>query len=188
MTRRITRKEMKKDEFVESAVEAGHWIEENWQTVVGWAIGVLAIGAVAFGIYAYSGYSRDQAEMALADGIRLYQAADEQDGGSAEQLETALARFDEAAGRMAAGPAGKTAVFYRGAALYRLGRVDEAIEVLESLSAGDLPPTLSGSADALLARALADGGQTDRALETLERLSLATDTPYPPDLALLQIG
>ena len=40
MTRRITRKEMKKDEFVETAVEASHWLEDNWQQVVKGAIAV----------------------------------------------------------------------------------------------------------------------------------------------------
>ena len=29
-------KEMKKDEFVESAAEATHWLETHWRTAVRW--------------------------------------------------------------------------------------------------------------------------------------------------------
>jgi predicted negative regulator of RcsB-dependent stress response len=189
MTRRLTRKELlKQDEFVDSAVEATHWIEENWRTVVVWAVVALVIGGIALGIWGYRGYSREQAEAHLADGIRLYQQAEAAGFENPQDVEAALAEFDDAAGRMAAGPAGLTATYYRGAALYRLGRLDDAAQLLDGLSKRNLPKSLAGSTDALRAEILADRNEPDRAIEILERLSAAEDPTYPPDLALVRIG
>ena len=42
MARRITRKSMKQDEFVEAAFDAGEWLEENWRIVV---IALAGVGA-----------------------------------------------------------------------------------------------------------------------------------------------
>ena len=40
---RISRKELKRDEFVEATKEAEHWLEENWQLVAKIAAGIAAV-------------------------------------------------------------------------------------------------------------------------------------------------
>ena len=46
MAQRISRKELKHDEFVEKAFDFGEWLEENWKTAAGYA-GLAAVLIVA---------------------------------------------------------------------------------------------------------------------------------------------
>ena len=188
MARRISRKEMKHDEFVETAVEAGHWLEENWPMVVKGAIALAVLAAVIGFVFWQLARSRDQAEELLARGIGLYQQAETTGFALAGDLEAALALFEESAGKTGSGAAGQSARYYQGASLLQLGRADEAVDVLEALSAESLPPTLASSTQVLFAEALASGGQIERAIEQLQTVADTPDSIYPPEQALLRLA
>jgi predicted negative regulator of RcsB-dependent stress response len=188
MTRRITRKEMKTDEFVETAVEASHWLEENWPLVAKAAAAILVLGAIiGIGFWSMS-RSRAKAEAILSQGIQQYQQAELSGFSDPADLEAALTLFQEASGRTAAGAAGRSARYFEGATLLRLDRAEEAAKVLDDLVVEELEPTLAVSSNVLLAEALAGVGQSERAISLLETVAGTPDSLYPPDQALLLLA
>jgi tetratricopeptide (TPR) repeat protein len=188
MARRLTRKEMKKDEFVEAAVDFGQWLEENWPVVVRWASVLAVVVIIVLAWLWYTGYNRERAEELLAQGIARYNSAETAGFAIPEEVEEALVLFEESSGRSGNSPAGRTALFYRGASLYRLGRLEEAIAVLEEVAALDGPATLVGISGALLADVLVDAGQKERALAVLGEMAAAEDPFYPVDQTLLKMA
>jgi TolA-binding protein len=188
MARRLTRKEMKHDEFVETAVEAGAWLEQNWQTAVKVAAAVVVVGAIALFWWWYATNSKAQAADILAEGIEAYGQAAADDFANTADVEAALALFERSVAKSENSPAGRSASYYQGVALIQLGRADEAIGVLEDLAAEDLPPTLAGNARVILAEALASSGQAERAVVMLQEIADDPDAFYPPEQALLTLG
>jgi tetratricopeptide (TPR) repeat protein len=80
-----------------------------------------------------------------------------------------------AAALKGAGPAfAERPAYGRGVALYKLGRYQEAIRDLERMWSD---PALAASAPRLLAAAYTSVGQIDGALQTYQKLMLATETP-----------
>ncbi len=188
MARRLTRKEMKKDEFVETAIDIGQWLEEKWPVVVRYAsIAALAV-VIVLAWWWYAGYNRGRAEELLAQGMSKYASAETVGFAVPEEVEEALALFEESSDRASNTPAGRTALYYKGASLYRLGRLDEAIPVLEEVSRLDEPATLVGISGAMLADALVDAGQPDRALAVLEGMAAKEEPHYPVDMTLLKMA
>jgi tetratricopeptide (TPR) repeat protein len=96
--------------------------------------------------------------------------------------------FEEARGLSKRSAAGKSARFYQGAALYRLGRLDEAIPVLEEVYDFKEPATLKGLSGAMLAEAFVAAGQTDSAVSLLEGMAAEEEPAFPADQALLQLA
>jgi hypothetical protein len=78
-----------------------------------------------------------------------------------------------------------SARYYQGAALLRLGRGDEAVAVLEDLSASKATPTLVSSAKVLLSEALTATDQADRGIDLLREVAEDPTASFPPDQALL---
>jgi tetratricopeptide (TPR) repeat protein len=188
MARRLTRKEMKHDEFVETAWEAGAWLEENWQTAAKVAAAVVVVGAIALFWWWYTTNSKAQAADLLAEGIAAYGEAAADDFADTAGVEAALQIFEQSIDKAESSPAGRSASYYRGVALIQLGRVDEAIEALEELTSKDLPPTLAANTRVILADALASSGQAERAMTLLQEIADDPDAFYPPDQALLSLG
>jgi TolA-binding protein len=188
MARRITRKEMKHDEFVETAVEAGAWLEQNWPTVAKAAAGVVVVALLVVAFLWYGRHNREQAVTLLAQGMERYQEVEAAGFDDPAPLEEALGLFEKAADRSSSSPAGQSARYYQGVALYRLGRPDEATAVLEELAGEDPTPTLRGSATILLAETLAAQGEAERAIALLEALADDPESAIPPDQALLRLG
>jgi hypothetical protein len=186
MARRIQRKELKQDEFVDAAVDAGQWVEENWRVV---ALGAAVVVAVILGIAGWASWSRSRDQAAseeLAGAIATFERA-EIGGQDAPGLEQALASLDAAIDRAGGRPAGHVARFYRATTLHHLGRTDDAIAELDDLVDEDLSPTLGATARFQLARLYADAGRGSDAAALLEELVAAEQplVPVPQALMLL---
>ena len=69
MAKKITQKELKHDEFVDAAWDFGHWLEENWPTVVKAAVAVAVIGGIALFWFWYAGQRKAQGAVLLAEGL-----------------------------------------------------------------------------------------------------------------------
>jgi tetratricopeptide (TPR) repeat protein len=185
---RISRKELKRDEFVEATKEAEHWLEDNWQLVAKIAAGIAVVGVlVAIGFWVVKS-NREKAAALFAEGLGQYQQAQAAGFDDPAQIEAALITFDASA-KKGGGSVGQVANYYRGVSLHRLGRNEDAIVALLEVSGSEsASPTLAGSAKALLAEVYQETGETDRAVEMLQSL-IDTDPPiYPVDQALLELG
>jgi tetratricopeptide (TPR) repeat protein len=186
---RFQRKDLKHDEIMEAAFDFGHWVEENWRRVAMGAGAVVMIVAIVLVWVWYARQSRLESEQLLAAGQRSYEAAAQNNFMNDDDLADALAAFDGLVERSPNAPTGRVALYYRGATLQQLGRVDEAIGSLEQLTgAGDNDPTLQATGEALLANLYAQGGRTSDAVALLNRIAGQDSPALPPELALLRMG
>ena len=191
MAQRISRKEMKHDEFVETGFDVVAWLEEHRRTVLQVGGAVLVAGVLIAAWSAWRSYRQDSARRLLGQGLTTYEQAlgRTEPGPTAAPDEQALRRasslFEQAAGP---GPAGDVASFYRGAAELRLGHADRAATLLEEAAGDADEPLLEGAARALAAEAHAQAGRLDRAIEILRGLSTASGAAFPPDYAMLRLG
>ncbi|MHC4429829.1 MAG: tetratricopeptide repeat protein [Planctomycetota bacterium] len=188
MAKRITRKQMKHDEFVEATFDFAHWLEQHWGKVASWvAVAILAVLAVL----AWNAMARSRSEKAmerLAQSIDRYEVAQEQGFADKEELASMLERFEEVASSGGKG-AGQVARFYRGATLFHLDRLDEAREDLERVvSRSGASVTVGATAQMLLARVEIAAGRTDEAVTLLQGLADDPAAVVPPARALLELG
>jgi len=184
MTAGISRKDLKRDELVDATLDAGKWIERHGRTA-GVAALIVVVAGLGFLGWRWNVERREaRAGERLAEGEKLYRAAEKASFPRAD-VERALESFGRAAELGGTGPAGRLASYWRGAALHRLDRSAEAAAGLERLYASPAtPPTLAGSAKALAADALAAAGQPERAVALLEELVSADPEIFPADQAL----
>ena len=185
---RISRKELKKDEIADAAFDFGHWIETNWRTLVKILVPIVGVALIVtawvWNDRRVARHSRDL----LAQGIQRFTQAQSAGFSDPGQLDEALDLLERAGSRAGQSPTGQVAHYYRGVTLQKLGRTDEAIRSLESVELSeDASPTLA-AAKALLADLLVEAGQSDRAIEMLVEIASRSDSAYPPELALLQLG
>lgn len=180
MAERITRKQLKHDDFVEAAFDFEQWVEGHWRLVGAIVGGVALLALLGYGF----GWWRHRQETQSAErlGAALLKATGDPTNPSAPAGDwaAALPAFEDVAKSGSA--AGRTAEYYRGVALANSGRAAEAIPVLESVASGT--GTLADLARAKLAWALAAGGQTDRAVEIWKAFAANEKGTIPTDMAL----
>ena len=74
MNQRLTRKDIKRDEFRAAVGRSVEYAESHVRTILYAAGGVVLVGAVAVAIYFYLGHRRQGANQALAEAMKVYQA------------------------------------------------------------------------------------------------------------------
>src|SRR5580765_4646877 len=79
-TKRINRKELDQDEFLEKVFDLGEWLEANWKQAAGVAIGAVAVVLLGLGWNAWRGRTLNQANVALGQGLELYAPQPKADG------------------------------------------------------------------------------------------------------------
>jgi tetratricopeptide (TPR) repeat protein len=189
MSRDIRRKDLKQDEFVEAAFDFGHWLEHNWRIVVRWLAVVLVGVVIGLAVWGWQGYRRGQVAAALESALGDFSKAEASQFGDVDALVAALEGFERAEAKGGSSTSGLLARYYRGVVLYRLGRVDEAIPVVEScVERLDDDLTLAWAAQALLADLYVQSGQRQRAVELLEGLVGEEEGGFPAGQALLALG
>jgi predicted negative regulator of RcsB-dependent stress response len=187
MAQKITRKDLKHDEFVEAGMDAGEWIEGHWRQVAGGAAAVLAVVLLFVGWGWRNETLQARAGRLAAEGFALL-APPQSAAASIPDPAAAASKFEEAAAAAGGSPLGDVARTYRAVALFRAGRAAEAVPLLEGVAGSVDDPVLGGTARALLADALEASGNADRAAEVLRQLADAVEPAYPADMALLRLG
>lgn len=188
MARRISRKSMKQDEFIEAAFDAGQWLEENWKTV---AMGVAAVVAAVLLGYAWMAWSARRASAAAAvfdEGYGLYTAAQVDGQATDPRYGEALGHFEEAASRAGRAPLSDVAILYQGLSHLRSGDPAQAVPEFERVAESTDNGVMRSTAKANLAEALSDNGEIDRAAEVWRELAAAETAYYPKEHALLNLG
>ncbi|MDQ7007732.1 MAG: tetratricopeptide repeat protein [Acidobacteriota bacterium] len=199
MVDRLTRKEIKHDEFVDGTVRALRVLEENPRPFLYGAAAILGLVVVVSGFWTFSRVQADKVADRLSRGEAALFAtvADEGEARPGDpyqpsfesdeaRLQAAVERLGEAASGMGAGS--HVALYLQGKALLEAGRTDEAIAKLEAaVSALSGDPTLGPASRALLAAALERAGQYEKAIESWAELA-DEGSGYPRDLALFALG
>lgn len=188
MSEKITRKSLKHDEFVEAAFDFERWLVVKWKPVTAGVSAVIVLGLVVWGVAAMSSSRSERSSRELSEGIAHLLPPPGTDAPPTTEVSAryaaALPSFEKTAESAGGSAAGRSAAFYRGSALVRLGRAAEAVPVLEKLTASSEDDMVSSLARAKLAEALTLTQQTDRAVEVWKDLAGRTSGYYPRDLAL----
>jgi TolA-binding protein len=185
---RISRRELKHDEFVEKTIGATHWLEQHWRTAL------LAVGGLIFAVLlvvAWVTWSRGRADEArdeFGEGLRAYSKAESAAFADSAALEQARVTFAAVAENQGSDPPGPAARYYHGVTLHHMGRSDEAAAELGRAASLADTPTLAATALVMQAEVLAQSGKVDEAAAILERLVAGENAVYPPSEALLRLG
>jgi len=181
MARELTRKKLKKDEFVEAAFNVEQWVEENWRKLLTWVGAAVGLVLVVLAVLWWNENRREEANRSLAEGLEKFRAAATQPGASFDDALPALEKSQRAGGAV-----GWLGGYYRAAALIRAGSPDEGARLLGDLVGSAPNSELEQAARALAAEAAVKSGRVDDAIADLRALADAGG-PYGP-LALLQLG
>jgi predicted negative regulator of RcsB-dependent stress response len=187
MAKRISRKELKQDEFVDAAVDVGQWVEEHKSELLKGTIGLVVLVLVVVGGISWSRSRTQKTEQRIAVAITSYERALAAGDSGRTDLEAVLATFEDAS--KAGGASGRLAEFYRGATLFHLGRGDEALTALEGVVASSSgEPTLEATAQAMLARVYLAEGREDEATTVITAALDSPNSILPQDQTLLELG
>lgn len=183
----LTRKQIKHDEFLETAMDAGQWLEENWKSVAIVVAVVIAVILAGAGVKSWLDSRAASARLALADGQKAYREALYPEEGTDPDWPGAIAKLDEAVSVAGNSETGKVAQYFRGLALMHSGDAAGAVTALEG-SIDSTDALFRQTATVALARAAANDGDLDRAA-TLIRSVVDDATPvYPADQALMVLA
>ncbi len=190
MGRRITRKQLKKDdEFVSAAELIFRWISDNWRPLVA---GIGAVGIVALLWWAatlWTGSRTEDASLLLRQAVITFEGQAE--GGSlvpAGDVEAAEVQFRQVVDSYGRSDQADMARLYLARIALSRGETDEARSALVELGqrhSGDLIGRLA-NVDLINLR-IASGQGTEVAGE-LETMVTGQSTALPRDLALFQLG
>jgi tetratricopeptide (TPR) repeat protein len=197
--RRITRKEMKRDEFVTAMGRITLWLEGHAKEalILGGVAVAAAVGSVL--VYQFLDQREERASVLLARGVetlhatvRAPGAADAAGGASFatgdERGRAVVDQMDELLQTYPRSRAGRLALYYKGLALIELRKPQEARKTLEDFLGSSSDSFAAPMARAALARALEDAGEQQKALETYEQLSRTPGGAYPVQAALMEMG
>jgi len=196
--RRITRKEMKRDDFVTAMGRVTLWMEKHAREVLilGGLLVAAAIASVV--VWQFLGRREEKASLLLARGVEMFhaqvQGADSTDrpgglsyGSGDEKYRAVLDQMDALIQTYPRSEAGRLALYYKGVALTSLRKPQDAVKAIQDFLASSPGNFAAPMARAALARALDDAGEPQKALEQYEQLSRG-EGAYPPQAALLEMG
>jgi len=190
MGRRITRKQLKKDdEFVSAAELIFRWISENWRPLVAGIGAVCIVALLSWAASIWMGSRSEDASLLLRQAVITFEG--QADAGSlvpAGDVEEAEVHFRQVVDSYGRSDQADMARLYLARIALSRGESDEARSVLVELSqkrSGDLIGRLA-NLDLINLR-IASGQGAEVAGE-LEAMVTGQSTALPRDLALFQLG
>ncbi|HEV8336013.1 MAG TPA: tetratricopeptide repeat protein [Candidatus Polarisedimenticolia bacterium] len=198
--RRITRKEMKRDEFITAIGRFTLWMEDHAREalIVGGVLVAAALGSVFF--FQYLGEREVKASALLARGVEMLHATVRGAGDPAapagglvygstdEKYRSVIDQMDALIQTYPRSQSGRLALYYKGLALTGLRKPQEAVKTLEEFLAASPDSFAAPMARAALARALDDAGEPQKAVDLYEQLAQDAKGVYPPQEALWEMG
>ena len=198
-TRKVTRQEMKHDEFVSAVGRITLWLEDHAQILL-WALaGVLAAGGTGYGAWAYLDYRAIQSESSLSAVVEAYGAPVDLPADRAgavavsfatdeEKYRAVIDRADETLRDYGSTRAGRVALYYRGLAFLELGEVETAGEVLGEFRRRNPRHFLAPMAGRKLAEIEESSGNLDAACALYRELTDVDIAEFPREVAYLDLG
>ena len=196
MARKVTRHDMKHDEFVSTVGRITIWAEENLMTLVWAAMGLLVTVALGYGVWAWREHRQIQGETALSAVEQAFTAdvGEVAVGGAEtfpserEKYQAVVERADEVIREHGSTAAGERARYYRGLALFESGQLVEAREALEAFVARDPDHFLAPLARRKIAETYEQEGDLEAACERYRDLTTVSAPEFPTELAYLDLG
>ena len=155
--KRLSKKQLKRDRFVERTFDWAHWAETHRREMIG---GAIALAVLAAGFFVYRGVSRGAEEEAARDYLMARQ------GYFAGNYQLAVSDLQGFVDRHGDTPYADDALLFLGESQLQAGQPAEAVATLEELLDEHGGSPMAENARALLAVAYGQAGQVDRAVET----------------------
>lgn len=200
MNQRLTRKDMKRDEFAAAVGRSVEYAETHVRTLVYAVGGLLLLIALAVGFYYYRNGQKEKANLALAEAMKVYHAPVTATGAKPTDPDEPSFPTDEARRARAkellakvhrdygSTDAGDVAGLYLAQIAADEGRLDEARK-LWSDYAGDHEETMLGAEARLnLLNLDRKQGKGEAAVKELRGMLEKSEAPLPRDLILHELG
>jgi tetratricopeptide (TPR) repeat protein len=155
--KRLSKKQLKRDRFVERTFDWAHWAETHRREMIA---GAAAIAILVAGFFVYRDVSRGAEEEAARDYLMARQ------GYFAGNYPLAVSDLQQFIARHGGSSYNDDALLFLGEAQIQAGQPTEAIATLEQLIGEHRGSPLVDNARRLLAVAYAEAGQGERAIET----------------------
>lgn len=197
MGRRLTRRQIKRDEFVSLVDQGMHWIGGNWrQAALGFGA-ALVLGLLWLGVTALLGTRTAAAAGVLADALAAYEApvgpaapatATVKFATDTERLDTAEKGFKRVMSKYWLTPQARAARLYLGRIAMERGDADGAIRMLSEVARRKSDDTVVRLAMLGLVQLRLSRGEGVQLAPELEAMAAGKDPRLPRDVALLELG
>ena len=197
MGRRLTRKQIKKDEFI-SLVDRGiHWMGGNWRQAAIGLGAVLGIALAYWGVTAFLGSRKDAAAQAIAQALETYQApvggaaqadAKVKFATDAERLAASEKAFQAVKSRYWLTPQASVAELFLARIAADRGDQTQAVRLLGEITSHRSSDPVVQLAMLDLIRIRVAKGEGMQLVKELESMVAGKDPRLPRDAALYQLA
>ena len=180
MGRRITRKQLKGDDFVSTVDSFFHWLTDNWRPFAAGLAAVCILILLWWGVSRWTGSRTDAASYLLHQAMATA-AGDEGLAGAETRLQEVIDRY----GRT---DQGDVARLYLANLRLEQGRDEEGRDLLLQVTEHQPQAPLGGLATLTLLQMRAQSGQAGEVAKELEPMAAGTDRRLPRDTALFELA
>lgn len=165
--KRLSKKQLRRDRFVERTFDWAHWAEIHRREMIGGAVALVVLVA---GFFVYRNVSRGAEEEAARDYLMARQ------GYFAGNYQLAVSDLQQFVDRHGGSSYTDDALLFLGESQLQAGQPEEAAATLEDFLSDHGNSPLADNARRLLAVAYAEGGQLEQAVETYR--AAIEEAPY----------
>ncbi len=197
MGRRLTRKQIKQDQFVSFVDRGMHWINQNWRQA-GIGLGVVAVAALVWwGGTAYLGSRQASASQAMARALEIYQSpvgsgaaanATVKFATDTERLDAAQEAFEAIKSRYWLTPQARMAKLFLARVAADRGDQARAVQLLTEIASKKSDDPIVRLAMLDLVRLRVARGEGLQLVAQLEAMAAGKDARLPRDAALYQLA
>jgi predicted negative regulator of RcsB-dependent stress response len=190
MGRRITRKQLKKDdEFISAGEIVLRWITMNWRPMVAGVVAVLAVAAVWWMVSLWTGARANEASLMLHRAVQTFEGENPSQGGEPTgDIDAAEQQFREVADRYGRSDHADMARLYLARIDLSRGKTDEALATLEDISRRHGSDAIGRMATLNLIDLKLGSGQGDEVVDQLKQAADETSDALPADLAMYKLA